>query len=235
MPWSAASRVSPRTQRETTEVGAEVVIRICDKYEGTRGALIAILEDDPYSRIRFAGEDVPSIYSMDESGQYVIRVGTVSKILGAGLRLGWAIAHPDILRTLTQFKQDGGTNPFAQRVAAEFWKDNLWSHIKVVTASYKNKRDTMIAALKENCMDLSEWNQPEGGIFLWVKLHKDVDDVKLNELATQDSVAYRPGAAFASEAAKGKGVLRLAYSFQDPETITEGIKRLGRAMHAPAD
>ncbi|MBI5878599.1 MAG: PLP-dependent aminotransferase family protein [Chloroflexi bacterium] len=194
-----------------------------------------IVEDDPYSRIRFAGDDVPSMYSMDDTGRYVIRTGTVSKILGAGLRLGWVIAHPDILRVCTQFKQDGGTNPFAQRVAAEFWKDNLWSHIKVVTASYKHKRDTMVAALKEHCRDLSDWNMPDGGIFLWVNLHKDVDDVKLNDVSAQESVAYRPGVAFASDPAKGKGVLRLAYSFQDPETITEGIKRLGRAMHAAAD
>lgn len=194
-----------------------------------------ILEDDPYSRIRFAGEDVPSIYSMDEAGTHVVRTGTVSKILGAGLRLGWVLAQPDMLRAFTQFKQDGGTNPFAQRVAAEFWKDNLWSHIKVVTESYRRKRDTMIAALQEYCKDLSRWNAPDGGIFLWVNLDKEVDDTKLNDYANQEGVAYRPGMAFASEPSKGKGVLRLAYSFQDHETITEGIRRLGSAMHRAAD
>lgn len=193
-----------------------------------------ILEDDPYSRIRFAGEDVPSLYSLDTTGQYVIRVGTVSKILGAGLRLGWAIATPEVLRALTQFKQDGGTNPFAQRVAAEFWRENLWSHIQVVTESYRRKRDTMLKALGEYCKDLSAWNAPEGGIFLWVKLHQDVDDDKLLERAAQEGVAYRPGSAFSSNGG-GKGYIRLAYSFQDPDIIAEGIMRLGQALHAAAD
>ncbi|MBI3732662.1 MAG: PLP-dependent aminotransferase family protein [Chloroflexi bacterium] len=193
-----------------------------------------IVEDDPYSRIRFSGDDVPSLYSLDPSGQYVVRVGTVSKILGAGLRTGWVIASPDLLRAFMQFKQDGGTNPFAQRVAAKFLHENMWPHIKVVTASYLNKRNVMMGAMAQYCKDLSQWNAPEGGIFLWVKLHEDVDDQKLNDLALQEGVAYRPGSAFNSDGG-GKGLLRLAYSFQDPETIAEGIKRLGRAMHAAAD
>jgi 2-aminoadipate transaminase len=193
-----------------------------------------IVEDDPYSRIRFAGQDVPSLYSLDLTGRYVIRMGTVSKILGAGMRIGWIIADPEMLKALQQFKQDGGTNPFAQRVAAEFWRENLWSHIDVVTASYKRKRDTMTAAMAQYCKDLSEWNNPDGGIFLWVKLHKDVDDKKLYQYSEEEGVAYRPGSAFNSNGG-GKGFLRLAYSFQDPETITEGIKRLGAAMHRAAD
>jgi 2-aminoadipate transaminase len=194
-----------------------------------------ILEDDPYSRIRFTGQGEPSMYSLDETGQYVIRVGTVSKILGAGLRIGWAIASPKLLQAFQQFKQDGGTNPFAQRVAAAFMKDNMWSHIKVVTASYLNKRNTMLQALDENCKDLATWNVPDGGIFLRVETHKDVDDDKLLEYSQQEGVGYRPGKAFASNGKGGKNQLRLAYSFQDPETITEGIKRLGVAMHKAAD
>jgi DNA-binding transcriptional MocR family regulator len=161
-------------------------------------------------------------------------MGTVSKILGAGMRIVWIIADPELVRALQQFKQDGGTNPFAQRVAAEFWRENLWSHIAVVTASYKRKRDTMTAAMAEYCKDLSEWNNPDGGIFLWVKLHKDVDDKKLYQYSEEEGVAYRPGSAFNSNGG-GKGFIRLAYSFQDPETITEGIKRLGSAMHRAAD
>ena len=193
-----------------------------------------IVEDDPYSRIRFSGEDVPSVYSLDADGRHVLRLGTVSKILGAGMRIGWVIAEPEMLRALQQFKQDGGTNPFAQRVAAEYWREHLWSHIGEVTASYKNKRDTMMAAMHEYCKDFAKWNTPEGGIFLWVDLNKDVDDQKLQQYAEQEGVAYRPGSAFSSNGG-GKGHLRLAYSFQDPETITEGIKRLGRAMAAAAD
>ncbi len=193
-----------------------------------------IVEDDPYSRIRFTGDDVPSLYSLDAGGRHVIRVGTVSKILGAGMRIGWAIAAPDMLRALQQFKQDGGTNPFAQRVAAEYWRENMWSHIKEVTASYQRKRDAMLDAMQRYCKDLSAWNVPDGGIFLWVKLHKDVDDAKLYQYSEQEGVAYRPGSAFSS-GVDGKGYIRLAYSFQDPEIIEEGIKRLGRAMHAAAD
>ena len=193
-----------------------------------------ILEDDPYSRIRFSGEDVPSLYSLDADGRHVLRMGTVSKILGAGMRIGWVIGEPEMLRALQQFKQDGGTNPFAQRVAAEYWREHLWSHIAEVTASYKRKRDTMMAAMQEYCKDFSKWNAPEGGIFLWVDLNKDVDDKKLLTYSEQEGVAYRPGSAFNSNGG-GKGHLRLAYSFQDPDTITEGIKRLGRAMAAASD
>ncbi len=193
-----------------------------------------IVEDDPYGRIRFSGEGVPSFYSLDPTGQYVVRVSTLSKILGAGLRIGWAIASPELLRTFAQFKQDGGTNPFAQRVAAAFLKDNLWSHIKVVTASYLRKRDAMLEAMSRYCKELATCNTPEGGIFLWVTTHEDVDPQKLLERAAQEEVAYRPGFAFSSDGG-GQRYLRLAYSFQDPERIEEGIMRLGRAMHAAAD
>ena len=193
-----------------------------------------IVEDDPYGRIRFQGESAPSFYSLDASGGHVIRIGTVSKILGAGMRLGWAISAPDVLNALRQFKQDGGTNPFAQRVTAEFLKDSLWSHIKVVTEAYRRKRDWMLDAMGRYCKDLSAWNVPEGGIFLWVETHKDVDDAKMLERALQEGVSYRPGWAFSSDGG-GKKYFRLAYSFQDQEGIEEGIKRLGRAMHAAAD
>ena len=193
-----------------------------------------ILEDDPYSRIRFKGEGAPSLFSMDDTGQYVLRTGTVSKILGAGLRIGWLIATPEFLRAATQFKQDGGTNPFAQRVAAAFMKDHMWSHIKVVTNSYLNKRDTMLRALDEHCKNLATWNMPDGGIFVRLETHKDVDDDRLMKFSADEGVAYRPGKAFSSNGG-GKNQLRLAYSFQDPETITEGIKRLGVAMHRAAD
>ncbi len=193
-----------------------------------------IVEDDPYGRIRFKGEYVPSFYSLDSTGQHVIRLGTVSKILGAGMRIGWAIAAPDVLNALRQFKQDGGTNPFAQRVTAEFLKDNLWSHIKVVTESYHRKRDWMLDAMTRHCGDLSSWNVPDGGIFLWVRTHDDVDDAKMLQRALEEGVAYRPGFAFSSNGG-GKKFLRLAYSFQDQDSIEEGIKRLGRAMHSAAD
>jgi 2-aminoadipate transaminase len=193
-----------------------------------------IVEDDPYGRIRFKGEYVPSFYSLDATGQHVIRIGTVSKILGAGMRIGWAIAAPEVLNALRQFKQDGGTNPFAQRVTAEFLKENLWSHIKVVTDAYHRKRDWMLDAMGRYCKDLSSWNVPDGGIFLWVRTHDDVDDAKMLDRALQEGVAFRPGWAFSSNGG-AKKYLRLAYSFQDHEGIEEGIKRLGRAMHAAAD
>ncbi|MCA1553192.1 MAG: aminotransferase class I/II-fold pyridoxal phosphate-dependent enzyme, partial [Chloroflexi bacterium] len=150
------------------------------------------------------------------------------------MRIGWAIATPEMLGALRQFKQDGGTNPFAQRVTAGFLKDNLWSHIKVVTESYNRKRDWMLKALDEHCKDLSTWNVPDGGIFLWLQTHDDVDDAKLLERAMEEGVTYRPGFAFSSNGGAKKN-LRLAYSFQDQEAIEKGIAALGRAMHAAAD
>ena len=104
----------------------------------------------------------------------------------------------------------------------------------MVTEAYRRKRDWMLDAMGRYCKDLSEWNVPEGGIFLWVETHKDVDDAKMLERALQEGVSYRPGWAFSSDGG-GKKYFRLAYSFQDQEGIEEGIKRLGRAMHAAAD
>ena len=135
------------------------LIELAERYD------FIIIEDDPYRRIRFEGDPVPPIKSLDSSGR-VIAVGTVSKILAPGLRIGWAIAEPDIVRRMALQKSDGGSCPFTQRVVASVMQSNkLGEHIDLVTRHMRGHRDAMVEALAEFLPD-AKVRRPEGGYFL---------------------------------------------------------------------
>jgi 2-aminoadipate transaminase len=201
------------------------IIQLAKEYD------LILVEDDPYSHIRFEGIATPSLYSLDDDGSHVLRVGTLSKILGAGMRIGWVIGPKKILQALQKFKHDSGTNPFAQRAAADFLEGHLWEHIDVVTKSYKTKRNAMLHALSQYCVDLCQWNTPAGGIFIWLQLQGMIDDELLARTSENFGVAYRAGSAFSSNGG-GRGFLRFAYSFQDTKIIHEGIERFSNALRS---
>lgn len=186
-----------------------------------------IVEDDPYRRIRFEGEPVPPIKSLDEDG-VVIAVGTVSKILSPGLRIGWAIADPEIIRRMALQKSDGGSSPFTQRVVANVMRSNkLQEHIDAVTNSMRQHRDIMIGALEKHLPD-AKVRRTSGGYFLWVELPPHVCGDALADRAIKHGVEVTSGRLCFPEEDPGK-FLRLSFSLSDPAQIEEGIDRLGAA------
>jgi len=191
---------------------------------------LLIFEDNPYGHLRFAGESIPSIYSMDTEGR-VIMLLTFSKILSAGLRLAVMIAsRPDFMDALVRTKQatDLCTSKLTQHLAARYMLDyGLDQHLDEIRPLYHEKRDAMIDAL-EKYMPKDEdirWTHPDGGLFIWVWLPDGIDTQEMLTRAIEIKVAYVPGAATFVDGT-GHNTMRLAFSSSTPEQIDEGIRRL---------
>jgi 2-aminoadipate transaminase len=188
-----------------------------------------ILEDDAYGELRFEGEQLPSIYELDESG-CVVRSGTLSKILGAGVRLGWLCAPKEMIPVFQSFNFGGGVSPFMSRVATYYMRDNLKTHVELLINVYRDKRDAMLRGLWE-VLDGTDVqiSKPEGGFFIWIKLPTGTDRKRLAELASEARVQYVPGASFYPTGG-GEEYIRLAYSYESPEKCYEGSKLIAKAI-----
>ena len=188
-----------------------------------------ILEDDAYGELRFEGDHLPSLYALDTGGR-VIRAGTVSKILGAGFRLGWLCAPKEMIPTFQGFLFGGGVNPFASRVATYFLRDHLQPHVSLLIDVYRKKRDAMLRGLNE-VLDGSgaEISKPEGGFFLWIRLPERTDLRRLSELAVAARVQYTGGSAFYANGG-GEEFIRLAFSFETPEKCYDGARLMAKAV-----
>jgi 2-aminoadipate transaminase len=192
-----------------------------------------IVEDDAYVDIRFEGERVPSFFSL-AGGEGVLRVGTFSKTIATGLRVGWVQATRGIVDALVGMRFDVGQSPWVQRIVAEYASTGkLDSHVPLVVDVYRRKRDAMLAALDERCSSLARWQTPEGGFFLWLELAERVDPAALEPASLEESVIYVPGPAF-FEDRSGSHYIRLAYSFVAQRDVPEAIRRLGRALERAA-
>jgi len=191
-----------------------------------------IVEDDPYSELRFEGEFIPPIKSLDTKGR-VIYISTFSKILAPGFRLGWVIASKEILHKFIQTKQatDLCTNGFSQHIAYEYINGGyLDSHVERIKELYKRKRDIMLKALEEYFPSEVKWTMPKGGMFIWVTLPKSIDTRLMFQKAIAKKVAYVVGEAFYPKGGNYNS-MRLNFSYSEDEIITEGIKRLAEVIH----
>lgn len=184
-----------------------------------------IVEDDPYRRLRFEGDPVPPLKSLDTNG-VVIALGTASKILAPGLRIGWVIATEEIIERMAAQKSDGGTSAFNQRIFIELLRGNQISHhIDDVSAELRKHRDAMLTALAKYIPD-AEVRKPEGGYYLWAKLPADVDADVLAALALQNGVkVYSGRRCYCLDPLEN--ALRICFSYEDETRILEGIARLG--------
>ena len=188
-----------------------------------------ILEDDAYGDLRFEGEFIPSLYSLDDAG-IVIRCGTLSKILGAGMRLGWLIAPQEMLPTLQGFNFGGGIAPFTSRVATYYMRDTMQDHVATLIEVYRNKRDAMLQGLYETLEGTDvEISKPAGGFFIWIKLPTGTDMQQMNQLARAAGVGIVPGAAFMPNGG-GENHIRLAFSYESEEKCHAGAHHLGNAI-----
>ena len=201
-----------------------MLVELADRYD------FLIVEDSPYRELRYENEHIPTLYSL--SPDRVIHLGSFSKIFAPGFRLGWAIAHPEILDKIYVCKQSLDLCPpiFDQYVAAEFLSSGkLDENLKKTIALYKNKCDLLLSLLSEYMPDGVSWTHPEGGLFLFLTMPEGFDAVKFYDIALEAGVAYVAGEFFHPDRG-GKNTMRLNFSFMSPEKITEGIKLLSKLL-----
>ncbi|HOG47216.1 MAG TPA: PLP-dependent aminotransferase family protein [Anaerolineae bacterium] len=199
---------------------------------------IALVEDDPYGDLRFEGEDVAPLYALDAASLAagdpgsVIYMSTFSKTLAPGLRLGWIIAPAEVAQRLAKAKQgaDLHTASLCQVLANEYCQRGLLGpHIEEIRATYRERRDALLAALARHMPPGVRWTQPQGGLFLWLSLPEQVDSLKLLEDAIAAKVAFVPGTAFYADDG-GRNAMRLTFASTPPALIDEGIRRLALVL-----
>jgi len=194
---------------------------------------LLIFEDNPYGQLRFAGEPIPSICSMDDEGRVILLL-TFSKTLCAGLRLAVMLARGDLMDALVRAKQatDLCTSKLTQHLAAQYMlRYGLENHLEEIRPIYREKRNAMIAALERYMPEDAgiTWTEPEGGLFVWMRLPEGIDATDMLQDAIEHKVAYVPGASSYVDGG-GQNTIRLSFSVVSPETIDEGIRRLASVV-----
>jgi 2-aminoadipate transaminase len=201
---------------------------------------LLVLEDNPYGLLRYEGEPLPTLYSLDaansgRSGKsdFVIYLGTFSKILSPGIRLGWAVAPRPVLEKLNLGKQgaDLCSSSMTQLFVARYFDEYDWRrYLRELRELYSRRRDVMLAALRKHFGEESHWTTPQGGLFIWATLPQYIDTTNL--LAQCTDVAFVPGRAayMDAEGRQGSSSMRLNFAGLPEEEIREGIGRIGMAV-----
>lgn len=198
---------------------------------------LLVLEDNPYGVLRYEGEPLPTLFSLErESGSgandFVISLGTFSKILAPGLRLGWAAAPHPVLEKLNMGKQgaDLNSSSVGQMFVAEYFASGAWpEYVRTLKECYRRRRDTMLDALAEHAPAEATWTRPQGGLFIWATLPEWVDTTDLLARALSRNVAFVPGrAAFVD--GRGASSMRLNFSGVSEDDIREGVRRIGEVV-----
>jgi 2-aminoadipate transaminase len=192
---------------------------------------LLVLEDNPYGLLRYEGDPPPPLLSLD-GGIYVMYLGTFSKILSPGIRLGWVVAPPPVLEKINLGKQaaDLCTSTLSQLMVQAYFAEGHWrDYVDSLTEIYRARRDTMLDALADHFPPQAEWTRPSGGLFIWATLPDFIDTTDLLARALQENVAFVPGeAAFLD--GRGRASMRLNFSGSDEEAIREGIRRIGEVV-----
>jgi 2-aminoadipate transaminase len=198
------------------------LIELADKYN------FYIIEDNPYGELSYDGEQIPTLKSMDKSGR-VFYLGSFSKIVAPGLRIGYVVAHSEIRQKITVAKQacDVHSSNLSQYIIYEFCRQGFLNpHIKKICELYKVKRNAMFLALEEYFPVETNWTRPKGGLFIWVKLPEACSSTDLLGLAVAQGVAFVPGNPFFVDNS-GQNTMRLNFSNAALDQIKEGIDKLG--------
>lgn len=199
--------------------------------EVARERELLVLEDNPYGLLRYEGEQLPTLYSLD-GGEYVVYLGTFSKILSAGLRLGWAVAPPPIYEKLNLGKQgaDLCTSSLAQHFVLAYFADGDWrAYLDELCLAYRSRRDAMLGALERHFPAGASWTRPRGGLFCWATLPEFIDTTDLLARALRENVAFVPGSGAYLDG-RGGSSMRLNFSGVDESRIEEGVRRLGEVI-----
>jgi 2-aminoadipate transaminase len=196
---------------------------------------LLVLEDNPYGLLRYEGDPLPTLRSLDD--EFVIYASTFSKILSPGVRLGWTTAPAPVLAKMNIGKQgsDLCSSSISQYFVAAYFDSGPWGdYVRSLIEIYRRRRDVMLDALAEHFPREARWTHPQGGLFIWATLPDYIDTTDLLARALQDHVAFVPGrAAFVD--GRGGSSMRLNYSGVDEDEIREGIRRLGEVVHEQVD
>ncbi len=191
---------------------------------------LLVLEDNPYGLLRYEGEPLPTLYSMDS--EFVIYAGTFSKILSPGVRLGWAAAPAPILQKMQIGKQgsDLCSSSISQYFVSAYFDAGPWEeYVRSLLEIYRRRRDVMLDAMAEHLPREARWTHPQGGLFIWATLPDYIDTTDLLARALREQVAFVPGrAAFVD--GRGGSSMRLNFSGVDETAIREGIRRIGEVV-----
>ncbi|MDQ3719747.1 MAG: PLP-dependent aminotransferase family protein, partial [Actinomycetota bacterium] len=205
---------------------------------------LLILEDNPYGLLRYEGEALPTLYSLDGGGlaqtpgsgggaaPFVMYLGTFSKILSPGIRLGWVVAPPPVLEKIKVGKQaaDLCTSTLSQLMVQAYFEQGHWGeYVDSLTELYRRRRDTMLDALADHFPPQAEWTRPGGGLFIWATLPDFIDTTDLLARALRENVAFVPGSAAYLDG-RGHSSMRLNFSGSNEDEIREGVRRVGQVI-----
>jgi 2-aminoadipate transaminase len=195
-----------------------------------REAHVPIVEDNPYGMLRFEGDRLPTLRSLDP--QNVIYLGTVSKVFSPGVRVGWAVAEPGVLQRLILAKEAAdlcGSN-FTMLVTERYLAGETWRrNLATLVQTYRSRRDAMLDALSEHFPPDARWTHPAGGFYVWVTLPAFFDTRAMLAAAVERRVAYVPGTGFYADG-RGASQMRLAFCYPTEDRIHEGVRRLGELL-----
>jgi 2-aminoadipate transaminase len=191
---------------------------------------LLVMEDNPYGMLRYEGEPLPTLYSLDH--EFVIYAGTFSKILSPGVRLGWAVAPAPILDQMQTGKQgaDLCSSPITQYFVAAYFDSGPWGdYLGSLVEIYRRRRDVMLDAMAEHFPREAHWTHPQGGLFIWATMPDYIDTTDLLARALQENVAFVPGRAAYLDG-RGGSAMRLNFSGVAEDQIREGIRRIGEVI-----
>jgi DNA-binding transcriptional MocR family regulator len=194
---------------------------------------VPIIEDSPYAEIRFAGDPVPTLKALDTDGR-VIFLGTCSKILCPGIRIGWIVAAPTVLAKYVLAKQgvDLHTSSLSQRLLAVYFEDHdVDANIARIRETYRERRDVMVRALTSDMPSDVEFTRPDGGLFLWLTLPPELNARSVLERSIERQVAFVPGGSFFPNGGH-ENTARLNFSNMPPLRILEGVSRLADVVRS---
>ena len=190
---------------------------------------VPVVEDNCYGDVHYEGEVPPALFALDPDNSNHIYLGSLSKILAPGLRLGYLMAKPPMLEKLLARRHDAGPNTLAAAIAAEFYDDGIGEHCAVSNPPLHAKLKKLTAALDDELLDLCKWSNPPGGLFLWLRFPDDVDQKKLYAIAEEAGLKYLPGISFHYKLGKAP-FLRLAFGHLTEETIEAGVPVLAECI-----
>ncbi|MBS0245003.1 MAG: PLP-dependent aminotransferase family protein [Proteobacteria bacterium] len=186
---------------------------------------VPIVEDDCYADLIWSGKRPPALHAMSKSDN-VIHIGSFSKSIAPALRVGFVVAPWSVMSRMLALKTDAGSGALEQMVLAEFCAPHFTSHVPALRQGLRKKVETLMEALNEQFGTAAEFDDPQGGIFLWVKLPDNVDTLKLYQAALKEGVAINPGPEWSTDKAHSRSRIRICFASPTHQEIRDGIKVL---------
>jgi len=190
---------------------------------------VPIFEDECYADLIFEGEYEKAIRGLDDSNR-VLHIGSFSKSLGPGLRLGYVVASWDVMSRLISRKTDAGTGVMDQMIVGDYFSKHYDEHIQDMRGALKRKCNVLSAALREHFGPLVDFEEPRGGMYLWVKLPPGIDSRDLVQTALEEGIAYNPGPDWSANPNAAANYIRLCFALPSENEIWEGIEKLAKVF-----